>query len=159
MNSDLVRELFNYDENTGKLYWSKFCGRGRAGKEAGTIKLDGYRGIMYARKGYYAHRLIWLYVYGVYPQYTIDHIDGNKDNNRIGNLRDIKQIFNNQNRKKLRSDNSLSVMGVRKTRTGKYVSSITTNGCRVHLGTFCSVDDAANAYVKAKTTHHYGWGV
>lgn len=84
MNRSVLITLFDYSE--GKLYWKISPSYNvKVGSEAGTTQ-NGYVSIVIDRKKYYAHRLIFLYHYGYLPKY-IDHIDGNKSNNNLENLR------------------------------------------------------------------------
>ena len=88
LTQDLVRALFNYRD--GNLYWkiSKSY-RIKIGNLAGRINKQGYRSVGINNKEYRYHRLIYLYHYGYLPKF-IDHIDGNKLNNNIDNLRSAK---------------------------------------------------------------------
>ncbi len=90
------------------------------------------------------------YLFGEYHKVSIsryeqiDHIDGNKLNNQINNLRIVNIYQNNQNRKK-RRDNSSGYTGVYKLKSGKYTAEITAYGNKKRLGTFESIEDAKNA--------------
>jgi len=88
-----LREWFTYDGKT--LRWRK--GR-MAGKVAGYRDRQGYILVRLDSKQYKAHRLIWKWVYGVDPQWEIDHIDGVPWNNAIENLRDVPKSINQFNR-------------------------------------------------------------
>ena len=99
------------------------------------------------------HRLAWLYVYGEWPHQQIDHIDGNKLNNRIENLRDVSPYANNENLHNPKKHNSTGVLGVRK-RGNKYHSRIVVNGIEKHLGTFPTAAIAHQAYIDAKRKYH-----
>ncbi|MDD0156969.1 HNH endonuclease signature motif containing protein, partial [Shigella flexneri] len=71
----------------------KLSARGAVGKVAGTISY-GYNAINIDGVRYFAHRLAWLYVYGEWPKQEIDHIDRNRRNNAISNLRDVSRVVN-----------------------------------------------------------------
>lgn len=103
-----INELFVYDN--GKLFNRIDRRRGRKGQEAGALSGRGYRNIRIEGKYYLAHRLIWKLLYGEDPE-EIDHINGNRSDNRITNLRSVCHYENMRNRKR-GSDNTSGVMGV-----------------------------------------------
>lgn len=99
MDINKIQELFFYKD--GNLYWKISPSRSMpAGKKAGTLMQDGYIAIRYKQKGYKAHRLIWLYHNGGFEKETIDHINGNRSDNRIENLRQATQKENAQHKTK-----------------------------------------------------------
>lgn len=125
----LVRELFNYDPETGILSNRKYRGGGRSGKAGspvGSPHPAGYLSAMVEGKNYLIHRLIWLYVHGVFPPEDIDHHDGDRANNRIGNLRSASRTENNQNMA-VRSDNTSGVTGVWRV-GGRWRARVTVDG-------------------------------
>lgn len=93
---DRLSEVLNYDQNTGIFTWRvSLAPRGPVGSQAGCVdKVCGRISIRIDGQLYLAHRLAWLYVYGVWPTNVLDHINRNPADNRIANLRDIK---NNEN--------------------------------------------------------------
>jgi len=95
----------------GKLLRKVIDGKGlKVGTEAGTVNKAGYRQVKIDRKLYYTHRLIFLMHYGFMPV-TVDHIDGNKQNNKPENLRAASYRQNNCNTK-VRKNNTSGVKGV-----------------------------------------------
>ena len=89
--------LLNYCPATGVFTWRVSPGgRGQAGAAAGTRDSEGYTVIRYRGRGYKAHRLAWLHAYGEMPSGVIDHINGEKSDNRIVNLRDVDAYVNAQ---------------------------------------------------------------
>lgn len=94
LTQERLKQLLDYDAETGKMHWKTGA---RAGAEAGGIGALGYRVIRVLDKVFKAHRLAWLYVYGVWPGPVIDHIDRDKLNNRISNLRDTTVSENTLN--------------------------------------------------------------
>lgn len=125
-------------------------------KPAGGICKAGYNRILLLGKLYIASRLAWLYVYGEYPKYDIDHINGIKSDDSIRNLRTISKSGNMQNRSSLSLSNSTGFLGVRKMRD-KFAAEITVNKKRIHLGTFNTVEEASSAYIEAKKKLHTEW--
>lgn len=157
-----VRECFDYDPATGNLIWrerprSHFkCGyipgpSSRViGCVAGVVCPKGYRQISVAGKLYKAHRLVWFWTYGYFPAQEIDHINRNKLDNRIENLRECSTAQNIRARgfsKKLKS------RGTRLVPSGRWQASIRADGRTQYLGTFLTEKDAALAYARAAVDH------
>jgi hypothetical protein len=95
---DEVRDVLDYEPSTGVFRWRVSPGgRGGVGAVAGTRDHEGYVVIRYRGRGYKAHRLAWLYVHGELPAGVVDHINGDKADNRIHNLRDVDAYVNAQN--------------------------------------------------------------
>lgn len=151
-----LQELLSYDPETGVFAWKKRTGRCSAGAIAGCQDERGYVVLSIDGKRYYAHRLAWLYSTGQFPSKNIDHINGEKFDNRIKNLRDVNTQTNLQNLKKAMVTNkSTGILGVRKLR-GKFLAQITIEGKETHLGTFNSAEDAHAVYLQAKRRFHNG---
>lgn len=149
-----LRELFNYDSRTG-VFSRIINARGMRNK-VGSLHNGGYLQICVDYKTYLAHRLAWLYVYGELCVH-IDHINGDKLDNRISNLRLATNKQNSENIK-LYSNNKSSARGVHFcNRSQKWIARV-VHYQRVHyIGSFDSVEEASRA---AKTkrdelfTHH-----
>lgn len=144
-SQEILKQLLAYDAETGALTWRKrTSSRNYAGKEAGAAHGEGYRIVMVNGVSYLAHRIIWKLVTGEDPL-EIDHIDGNRSNNRISNLRTVTSAENSKNMKRA-EDNSSGVTGVYFTkRLGKYIAEITANGKYRYLGLFCTLEEATAA--------------
>jgi hypothetical protein len=142
-----LQELFAYQD--GELIYKKCRGRQPAGSIAGTKHHTGYYQISVDKKIYLKHRLVYQYHYGDLEQeQQIDHIDRNKSNNRIENLRAVDQTQNNYNTR-TRKNNELGVRGVStKAKSGKYYSRITHKGKIEYLGIYDTIEEAQQAYVK-----------
>lgn len=93
LSVERVRALLRYDPDTGHLYWSA------TGERAGNIQDKGYRTIEIDGGRYYAHRVVWFHTHGVWPENDLDHINRERDDNRIANLRDVTRSENNRNRR------------------------------------------------------------
>ena len=90
INSNELRALLTYDKDTGVFRRNTSSGGQEIGSIAGTISKYGYIRIRIKNKAYFAHRLAWLYEYGVWPENEIDHINGEKSDNRLINLRKVR---------------------------------------------------------------------
>lgn len=128
-----VRELFGYRE--GKIFWIKpTSNRVRFGLEAGSITRRGYKAVSIDGRLYLVHRIIWLWHHGYLPENGIDHIDKNKNNNKIENLREVSQQCNVRNSSLSRSSKT-GVRGVSWNKQKKrWCSTITVGGSRKFLG-------------------------
>jgi hypothetical protein len=152
-----VKELLFLNEETGCFVWRVSRGKRHAGTIAGCYSY-GYRLIKIDYKMYTAGRLVWLYITGSWPSDEIDHINGDKLDNRFCNLRNVDRSTNQQNmRVAQKSNKSTGALGVYvDKRNGKIYSSITANGRKYRLGYFDSINEATYAYIKAKRELHQG---
>lgn len=153
-----VRELLRYNRRTGVFTWRVTRNQhARAGDVAGYIRTDEYRGIMIDGRSHYAHRLVWLYVYGAWPPFEIDHRNGLKDDNRLVNLIESTRSFNCQNERRPRKNGTSGFLGVSwdKNRS-RWSAQIHADGVKRKLGRFGSVEEAHAAYVQAKRKLHPG---
>ena len=150
LTQERLRELLDYDPETGIFRWRASTGR-KAGSEAGCLSHFGYRVIRINDQLYYAHRLIWLYVHGVWPSDQLDHINGVRLDNRLWNLREATNSENQGNRKVTR--NGLKGAFFRK-RNRNWQSKIVKNGKCHSLGCFDTELEAHLAYVAAALRLH-----
>jgi hypothetical protein len=152
LTAERLRELLAYDPETGAFTWCVARGRQGAGSAAGADNGDGYRGIEIDRRRYQAHRLAWLYVHGAWPAEQLDHINGAKSDNRIGNLREATNAENVRNRTP-KPGTLAGAKGVTWDRDG-WRARVWKDG-RCHcLGRFSTVDEARAAYAAAALEHH-----
>lgn len=158
LTAERLREVLAYDPESGLFTWSaRTGGSATKGRAAGTVDERGYLRIGVDRRVYRAHRLVWLYVFGKWPSSEIDHIDGDKSNNRISNLRDVSRQVNQQNLRHPHKRGGSGALGVSKhASTGKWRARIWTNGKNKSLGLFDTKDLASDAYLSAKREHHEG---
>lgn len=159
MNSQLtqsrLKELLHYNPDTGLFTWKvSLSKRVKVGDIAGTVKNPGYLRIRIDGKPYYAHRLAWLYVYGAWPKDQIDHINGERTDNRICNLREATNAENQQNRKK-QINNVSGYPGVYWNKSGqKWQARIKINSKTKYLGLFETPEAGHHAYLAAKAELH-----
>jgi len=162
-----LQRLFIYDEESGKLFWKlrprdTFPTQGGfikfntnfAGKEAGSKDPDGGLKVGVLKKTYKVHRIIWALHYGYWPK-QVDHIDGNRSNNKLENLRDVDQQENCRNRA-ISSINTSGTVGVYwHTKHKQWQSRIRVNGKLLHLGYFKTISDAVEARKCAEKEHGF----
>lgn len=165
LTAKYVREMLNYDPETGKFTWKKRAGHIIPGTEAGGVWSNGYRLIKLKGKQYLAQRLAWLHYYGKWPEceLEVDHIDLNKSNNAIKNLRLLNRSENARNHSTYAS-NSSGISGVSfVTAYGKWGATIrgdkyvkeNKNYKRESLGLFNTFEEAVNARKEAEKKYGY----
>jgi len=152
--NDRLRDLLEYNPETGEFFWKISRSTVTVGDTAGSVYPNGYRYIQIDGLDYRAGRLAWFFVTGEDPVEFVDHRDGVRDNNRFGNLRLASNSLNQANAKW--STNTSGIKGVRWQPTrGKWIAVITVNGRAKNLGRFASIVDAAKAYRAAAVD---AWG-
>ncbi len=158
LTAERLRELFEYDPETGVFHRKISSSRWPLGYTVGKLRSDGYRIVYVDGALYRAHRLAWLFTFGEWPNQFIDHINGIRDDNRISNLRDVSAAMNQQNQRKAPvSNKSCGVLGVTwHAGTSCWKAAIKVNGKRIHLGLYKTTALAHEAYVVAKQTMHAG---
>ncbi len=149
-----LKSLFLYNPKTGIFTRIVVKTAVSIGSIAGTKTHKRYIVISISYKKYQAHRLAWLYVYGIFPKYAIDHINGIRSDNRIDNLREATTAQNNMN-SVTRCDNTSGIKGVSffKSRN-KWRADASFKGKQIYLGSFDSKADAASAYQAFSKLHH-----
>lgn len=153
ITQQFLHEIFEYRD--GHLFW-KVDRRGNKlkGKQANRLKKsNGYQEVTINKKKYYAHRIIFMMFYGRWAE-QIDHIDGDRSNNLLSNLREASNAENNRNTK-LRSTNQTGFKGVCYNKINKnYNARIMVNYKGIHLGCFDTPEEAHEAYKKAALELH-----
>jgi hypothetical protein len=153
LTQDYLLSLFDYRD--GVLYRKVKPSRSHVDirKPAGTVNASGYITIGISGKVYRAHRLIFLMHHGFLPK-LIDHIDGDKKNNNIENMREATKKQNQHNRK-VSINNKCGLKGVCFHKgNGKWVAAITINNKPKHIGYFHTSEEASSAYKSASLKHH-----
>ena len=144
---EVLKEFLSYDENTGEFIWIKKPGRGRSvGSTAGTVNGNGYVQITFKGKIYLAHRLAWLYVYGVWPN-RLYHRDRIRHHNWISNLREASQSQNVFHTKRT-IQTVTGARGVQRAHDGKYRATIYHQRKKINLGRYTTIEEAKAAYDK-----------
>jgi len=151
---ETLKDVLSYDRETGYFYRRKsFSNNCKVGEKAGSHDGQGYIRIKVFGKKYKAHRLAWLYCYGYWPE-SIDHINRDRSDNRIVNLREADKTINGSNRT-ISCNNSTGKTGVSKRCDGGWRSYIKVNGHQYDLGSYKRYDDAVKARHKAE--EEYGF--
>ena len=161
---DIVRQMIRYEPDTGRLFWLKrpehlfleapnrslahsaaLWNATFASKEAFTaINSEGYLTGALMRIPMRAHRVAWALVTGAWPAEQIDHINGDRADNRWKNLREVSHALNQRNMKISRA-NKTGFCGVKLVRSGKYEVTIGVGGKNRFIGTFESLEEAVAA--------------
>lgn len=156
--ADQVRAAINYDPETGAFTWRdrpELTNRWRArypGTKAGTV-VRGYTIIRIEKKHFRAARLAWVYMYGEWPNGLVDHINMNRSDDRIANLRLATKAQNSAN-SPARSTNTSGFKGVTwNKRRSKWQAQICVDYKHVHLGLYDAKEQAAAAYAAAANYH------
>ena len=155
-------ELLNYNPDTGvfvRRISTGYRGCHRAGEVAGWLDPSvGYFRVSLDKQFYWCQRLAWFYVHGVWPDGDVDHIDGNRQNNSIKNLRSVSRTMNLQNSMTVSARCKSGARGVIfDADRNKYRVSISVANKNVHVGRFDSIESAKAAYREAKARLHPGW--
>ena len=157
ITAGLLRQLLDYDPTTGVLRWRarnsdmftcdrsyKTWNRRFAGAKATCADGYGYRKIGILGRKFQAHRVIWAMIHDSWPD-QVDHINHDRSDNRIHNLREVTESCNKKNVSKSRRNTS-GVVGVHAHGdTGLWRARITNDGVTVHLGLFSTLAEAAQA--------------
>lgn len=154
-----LKELFEYDQLTGIFTRRIATGRHgchKAGEIAGTHHPDGCVHIGLNHTTWKAHRLAWLYVHGAMPTGVIDHINGNRSDNRIANLRDVTQSVNLQNMRRAKSTSKTGFLGAVPLKNGRFAACLVVDGRNKQVGVYPTPELAHQAYVAAKRQLHQG---
>ena len=151
LTADRLRELTNYDPDTGVFTWAISRRKCRKGDRAGCVARNGYILIRIDDRLYLAHRLAWLHVHGRWPTEQIDHIDRNRANNALNNLREVTNAQNAYNQKA--RQNKSGFTGVHKENS-KWRAEIKVSYKTVNLGLFDTPEEAHAAYIEGKRRLH-----
>ena len=156
-----ANELFHYEPSSGKLFWKKKTAqRIKVGDEAGCVhKSTGYIQIRVDNKLYTLHRIAILLATGVYDKTVqVDHINHDRSDNRLENLRVVSRAENMRNKSK-QNTNKTGITGVRITYTRKgtkrYTANIVYNYKPIFLGNYDTLEEAATARAEAEIKYGF----
>lgn len=142
---DELKAALEYNPTTGQFT------RKSSGKPAGSKGSKGYVQILLNYKSYKAHRLAWLYAYGEWPDKQVDHINLDRADNRLSNLRLADNSENNANNTRVRSNSGAK--GVTLQSNGLYYVQIVAKQKNYYLGAYKTIEEAVAAYNAAAITH------
>jgi len=160
--ADRLREVVDYNPETGVFIRKvRLAQRHQVGDRAdvsiNTGPMAGYRRVSVDSKRFLAHRCAWLYVHGEWPNQDIDHLNGDKGDNRIANLRNVSNDVNRQNLRVARRDNKSGFLGVHfHKETGKWRARVQFRGKTVEAGLHETPEQAHEAYLRLKRKIHEG---
>ena len=151
ITQDLAKSLFEYRD--GDLFWKVSpCNKVKVGSRAGRTGNHGYRQVGVSGKIYLVHRVIFLMHHGYLPEF-LDHIDCNKINNRIENLREATRFQNQCNRRFVK--NSSGIKGVVWHKNNKnWMVQINVNGAYKYIGSFKDLELAELVATEARAKYH-----
>lgn len=155
-----LSELYDYDKETGEFFWKvdRFTGRwlhiqlAWAGTKAGSISTEGYVILKHNGKFVKAHRCAWFLSTGEWPEQPIDHINGDRADNRLCNLR-LADFYENNHNRKIQRNNKTGVKGVT-LEDGRYRTKVIHSHMTYRLGTFTNLEDAKQAVMKKREELH-----
>lgn len=145
---EYLNSIIRYDEHTGELFNKVPRGLKTIGERAEANTADastGYLNVNIRKKKYHAHRIAWFLHCGEMPKLQIDHIDHNKLNNKITNLREVTHRENSLNRGINKNNTSGTVGVIWCKRDSKWRVSIRVNYKKIHLGHFFIKEEAIKA--------------
>lgn len=141
-----LREVFEYEEETGLLRWKIDRAFVRIGDVAGAESVDGYRRVRVDGKRMKAHHVIWAMKTGEWPVGIVDHKDCDGHNNRWLNLRLATRSQNCANARK-KSGNRTGFKGVTQIKSGRFVAQIMHQRRNRYIGSYDTAQEAHLAYV------------
>lgn len=154
LTAEQLKQLLSYDAETGVFTWCVSPSRSvKTGDIAGAQDDKGYLSIGLKGQIYKAHRLAWLYSHGEWPDGLIDHINCDKSDNRLCNLRVVNESGNSQNIRRPNRRNKSGFLGVIRFQN-KWRASLTVNKKTIWLGDYATPEEAHLAYIAAKRVHH-----
>lgn len=153
LNQTLLKELLDYNPETGVFSWAKDIGyKLKKGQKAGSLSC-GYVRIKLFKKSYMAHRLAFLYMTGKWPDKEVDHINQIRDDNRWTNLREVTRTENLRNRVFSCSESGKTGVYWDK-KGGKWRAQIRIDGKNKYLGSFTDLKEAVKVRESAEKLYY-----
>lgn len=156
LTQERLKQVVSYNPDNG--VFTRILALSNCVKVGDILGGDNGRGYLRTRidgKLYMNHRLAWLYVYGSMPEFEIDHINHNKKDNRIANLRSCTRSENSRN-SPIGIRNKSGIVGVQyRERDRKFYATITNNKKKIHIGVYETAEDALLAYNDAARKYGY----
>lgn len=154
ITQEVVMRLFNYDPLTGVLTAKTKVKKRQIGDVLGTADKRGYLAVSVNTAPCLIHRIAWLFMTGQWPAHEVDHINGNKGDNRFANLRAATRGENAKNRK-FSSNNTSGVKGVcRHKRSPNWRAMVYVDGKQIGLGFFKTIEEAEKAVKRERERLH-----
>lgn len=150
-----LNQIYNYDACTGALTFAIDAFAAKKDTLATKNHIQGYLHVRIGKKYYLAHRVIWCMIHGDWPD-QIDHINHNRKDNRLINLRNVSARSNQLNIS-LKRNNSSGINGVRKLPSGNFCAYIMVNRKQISLGTYLTLEEAKAA--RKQADKQYGFHV
>ena len=154
LSYEVVRSLFDYHEDGYLTQKKSPANNVPDGAISGSLYNRGYIMVKINNRRYALHRVIFLWHHGYMPENEVDHIDRNKVNNKIENLREVSKQCNLRNQG-LSKANKTGIKGVQLKPSGKYEAAIGVDRKRIYLGYFSDITDAAKARYKAEIDYNF----
>ena len=156
LTAERLREVLDYDHATGLFVWRRaISSHAVVGSPAGGLKPPkNYVWIRIDGRGYYAHRLAWLWTTGDWPSGDVDHRNLDHSDNRWVNIRPASRS-NNRCNQRARRDNKSGLKGIFFHKGhGTWYARISKDGQHHHLGVFATAEAAHAAYIEAAARLH-----
>ena len=147
--------FIRYEPETGNFYAVRNSSYRKAGAITGFAMKNGYTGVHVFGRQFYAHRLAWLFQSGAMPAMKIDHINGNRKDNRIVNLRLASDVGNAENIRAAHKDSATGLLGVcYEPCSGRYIAQLRSKGRKGWIARFATAEQAHAAYLVKKREMH-----
>jgi hypothetical protein len=148
-----IRDHFTYDPESGEVRWKHRASKRDPDVPLKSIGSAGYYKVMFRGRALQLHRLAWAFIHDKWPDCVLDHINGNRTDNRIANLREATWRQNAQNMK-----SRIGASGIRGVSWDpikcKWRARLTNGGKYIFLGNFDDVLEAEQAYLAGKRKYH-----
>lgn len=154
LTQERLKTLLNYDAETGVFTNKVIRTRAKIGQPAGALTSEGYTAFQIDGKKIYAHRAVWLYVYGVWPKNEIDHINQNRNDNRLCNLREADRFINAANTGKHLTNTSGHKGVTFHSRNKKWQVQMRSRNKTFYVGQYDLLADAVQARAIAEVFLH-----